>query len=64
MSHQSNSIFGRLANQFHNSDSLFFHSRLSKAVIHQACKSLGHRFRERVYKEQTKVSGVNGTGLR
>jgi len=49
MSTQSNNIFGRLANQFCNSDSLYFHSSLSKEVIYQACKSLGYRFRERVY---------------
>jgi len=49
MSVQSNRIFGRLANQFSKSDSLFFHSKLSADAIHQACQSLGHSFRERVY---------------
>lgn len=49
MSTQSNNIFGRLANQFCKSDTLFFHSSLSKKVIYEACKSLGYRFRERVY---------------
>ena len=49
MSVQSNRIFGRLANQFSKSDSLFFHSKLSAGAIHQACQSLGHSFRERVY---------------
>ena len=49
MSVNSNNIFGRLANQFSNSQSLFFNSKLSAEVIHQACHTLGHKFRKRVY---------------
>jgi hypothetical protein len=49
MSVKSNNIFGRLANQFSNSDSLFFHSKLCTEAIHEACHALGHNFRQRVY---------------
>ena len=49
MAVQSNSIFGTLANQFRNSDSLFFDSQLSKESIHTACRALGHKFRDRIY---------------
>jgi hypothetical protein len=49
MSVQSNSIFGHLANQFRNSDSLFLDSQLSKEAIHAACLALGHEFRDRIY---------------
>jgi len=49
MSVNSNNIFGRLANQFSNSHTLFFNSKLSAEVIHQACHALGHKFRKRVY---------------
>ena len=49
MAVQSNSIFGTLANQFRNSDSLFFDSQLSKESIHSACRALGHKFRDRIY---------------
>jgi len=49
MAVQSNSIFGTLANEFGNSDSLFFDSQLSKEAIHTACRALGHKFRERIY---------------
>jgi putative transposase len=49
MSDKSSSIFGRLANQFSNSNSLFFNSQLSAEAIHKACHALGHRFRERIY---------------
>lgn len=49
MSVKSSSIFGRLANQFSNSDTLFFNSQLSAEAIHAACHALGHSFRERIY---------------
>lgn len=49
MAIQSNSIFGCLANQFRNSDSLYFDSQLSKEVLHEACRALGLTFRERVF---------------
>jgi putative transposase len=49
MSVQSNSIFGRLANQFRNSDSLFFDSQLSIKAIQNGCLALGHEFRDRIY---------------
>ena len=49
MAVQSNSIFGTLANQFRNSDSLFFDSQLCKESIHNACRELGHKFRDRIY---------------
>lgn len=49
MAVQSNSIFGTLANQFSNSDSLFFDSQLSKETIHTACLAVKHKFRERIY---------------
>lgn len=49
MAVQSNSIFGTLANQFRNSDSLFFDSQLSKEAIHTACRALEHKFRDRIY---------------
>ncbi|MDZ4848534.1 MAG: IS4/IS5 family transposase, partial [Pirellulaceae bacterium] len=49
MSVQSNSIFGRLANQIRNSESLFFDARLSKEAIHVACLALGQKFRDRIY---------------
>ena len=49
MSLKSNSIFGRLANQLHNSDSLFFNSKLSAEAIHQACKAIKYSFRSRTY---------------
>ena len=49
MSLKSNSIFGRLANQLHNSDSLFFNSKLSAEAIRQACKAIKYSFRSRIY---------------
>jgi len=49
MSVQSNSIFGRLANQIRNSESLFFDAQLSKEAIHVACLALGQKFRDRIY---------------
>jgi putative transposase len=49
MSVKSSSIFSRLANQFSNSNTLFFNSQLSAEAIHEACHSMGHSFRERIY---------------
>lgn len=49
MAGQSNSIFGTLANQFSNSDALFFDSKLSREAIHSACHALKYKFRERIY---------------
>lgn len=48
MSVKSSSIFGRFANQFSISDTLFFKSKLSAEAIHEACYALGHSFRERI----------------
>jgi hypothetical protein len=53
MSVKSNNIFGRLANQFTNSNTLFFNSQLSAEAIHKACHALGHRSRERIYSPAT-----------
>lgn len=41
--------FGRSVSQFCKTDSLFFNSRFSRVRIHQACKSIQHAFRERIY---------------
>ena len=49
MSDKSSSIFGRLANEFTNSNTLFFNSQLSAKAIHKACHALGYSFRERIY---------------
>ena len=49
MSVQSNSIFSPLTNQFRDSNSLFFDSQLSKKSITEACRALGHTFRDRTF---------------
>lgn len=49
MSDKSSSIFGCLANEFTNSNTLFFNSQLSAEAIHKACHAQGHSFRERIY---------------